>query len=37
MEAELMRKKAAAEDAKREHKLELAHLGQGNLDDHPRD
>ena len=37
MEAEIMRQKEAAEAAKREHKLELARLGQGNLDDRPRD
>ncbi|XP_015767115.1 PREDICTED: caldesmon-like [Acropora digitifera] len=29
--------KEAAEAAKREHELELARLGQGNLDDRPRD
>ena len=32
-----MRQKEAAEFAKREHELELARLGQGNLDDRPRD
>ena len=32
-----MRQKEAAEVAKREHKLELARLGQGNLDDPPCD
>ena len=37
MEAELVRQKEAAEAAKREHELELARLGQGNLDDRPRD
>ena len=37
MEAEIMRQKEAAEAAKREHELELAHLGQGNLDDRPHD
>ena len=37
MEAELMRQKEVAEVAKREHKLELARLGQGNVDDRPRD
>ena len=37
MEAEIMRQKEAAEAAKREHELELARLGQGNLDDCPRD
>ena len=37
MEAEIMRQKEAAEVAKRAHELELAHLRQGNLDDHPRD
>ena len=37
MEAEIMRQKEAAEVAKREHKLELACLGQGNLDDRPCD
>ena len=36
-EAELVRQKEAAEAAKREHELELARLGQGNLDDSPRD
>ena len=36
-EAELVRQKEAAEAAKREHELELARLGQGNLDDRPRD
>ena len=33
MEAELVRQKEAAEVAKREHELELARLGQGNLDE----
>ena len=37
MEAEIMRQKEAAKAAKREHKLELVRLGQGNLDDRPRD
>ena len=37
MEAEIMRQREAAEAAKREHELELARLGQGNLGDHPRD
>ena len=37
MKAEIMRQKEAAEAAKREHKLELVRLGQGNLDDRPRD
>ena len=37
MEAELVRQKEAAEAAKRVHELELARLGQGNLDDRPRD
>ena len=37
MEAEIMRQKEAAEAAKREHELELARLGQGNLEDRPRD
>ena len=37
MEAELVRQKEAAEAAKREHELELASLGQGNLDDRPCD
>ena len=37
MEAELLGQKEAAEVAKREHKLELEFLGQGNLDDRPRD
>ena len=37
MEAEIMGPKEAAEVAKREHELELACLGQGSLDDHPRD
>ena len=37
MQAELVRQKEAAEAAKREHELELARLGQGNLDDCPRD
>ena len=32
-----MRQKEAAEVDKREHELELARLGQGNLDDRPRD
>ena len=32
-----MRQNEAAEVAKREHELELAHLGQGNLDERPRD
>ena len=36
MEAELVRQKEAAEAAKRVHDLELAHLGQGNLEDCPR-
>ena len=36
MEAEIMRQKEAAEAAKREHELELARLGHGNLDDRPR-
>ena len=31
MEAEIMRQKEVAEGAKREHKLELARLGQGNV------
>ena len=35
MEADIMRQKEAAEVAKREHELELAHLGQGNVNDHP--
>ena len=37
MEADLVRQKEAAEAAKREHELELARLGQGHLDDRPRD
>ena len=37
MEAELVRQKEAAEATKRVHELELARLGQGNLDDRPRD
>ena len=37
MEAELVRQKQAAEAAKRGHELELARLGQENLDDRPRD
>ena len=37
MEAEIMRQKEAAEAAKRKHELELARLGQGNLDDRPCD
>ena len=37
MEAEIMRQKEAAEAAKREHELELAYLGQGNLEDRPHD
>ena len=37
MEAEIMGQKEAAEAAKREHELELARLGQGNLDDRQRD
>ena len=37
MEAEIMRQKEAAEVFKRKHELELARLGQGNLDDHPHD
>ena len=37
MEAEIVRQKEAAEAAKRVHELELARLGQGNLDDRPRD
>ena len=37
MGAEIMRQKEAAEAVKREHELELAHLGHGNLDDHPCD
>ena len=37
MEAEIMKQKEAAEAAKREHELELARLGQRNLDDRPRD
>ena len=37
MEAEIMRQKEAAEAANRAHELELARLGQGNLDDRPRD
>ena len=37
MEAEIMRQKEAAEAANREHELELARLGQENLDDRPRD
>ena len=36
-EVELVRQKEAAEAAKRVHELELARLGQGNLDDRPRD
>ena len=36
MQAELVRQEAA-EAAKREHELELGRLGQGNLDDCPRD
>ena len=32
METEIMRQKEAAQAAKREHELELARLGQGNLD-----
>ena len=36
MEARQKRQKEAAEVAKREHELELAHLEQGNLEDHPR-
>ena len=32
-----MRQKEAAEVAKRAHELELARLGQGNVDDRPRD
>ena len=37
MEAELVRQKEAAEAAKREHELELARLGQRNMDDRPSD
>ena len=37
MVADIMRQKEAAEVAKRQHKLELARLGQGNLDVRPRD
>ena len=37
MEAEFMRQKEAADAAKREHELELARLGQENVDDRPRD
>ena len=37
LEADIMRQKEAAEVAKREHELERARLGQGNLDDRPRD
>ena len=37
MEAKIMRQKEAAEAAKREHELELAHLGQTNVDVRPRD
>ena len=37
MEAEIIRQKKAAEVAKREHELELARLGQGNLDYRPSD
>ena len=37
MEAELMRQKEAAEATKRECELELARLGQRNVDDRPRD
>ena len=32
-----MRQKEAAEVSKREHELEIARLGQGNLEDRPRD
>ena len=37
MEMELMRQKEAAEVAKIAHKLELARLGQENLEDRPHD
>ena len=37
METKLMRQKEAAEVAKREHELQFARLGQGNVDDRPRD
>ena len=37
MEVDLVRQKEAAEVAKREHELELKRLGQGHLDDRPRD
>ena len=37
MEAKLVRQKEVAEAVKREHKLELARLEQGNLEDRPRD
>ena len=37
MKAEIKRQKEAAEAAKREHELEVARLGHGNLDDRPRD
>ena len=33
MEADIMRQKEVAEAAKREHELELVHLGQGNRDE----
>ena len=36
METDIMRQKEAAEVAKRAHELELARLGQGNVDDRPR-
>ena len=36
-EVELVGQKEAAEVAKREQELELAHLGPRNLDDRPRD
>ena len=37
MEADLVRQKEAAETAKREHELELAHLRLGIHDDRPQD
>ena len=37
MGVELMRQKKAAEVAKRQHELELVHLGQGIHDDCPCD
>ena len=37
MEADILGQKEVAEVAKREHELELAHLGQENLEDCPRD